>query len=95
MDQARVPTLAMRGVSKTFPGVKALNDVQLEAWGGEVRMPGWLRRMLRRPAPPGDTPEGAHEARKPKSERSVAKNADRAAMGAVSDLYREDHHKRG
>ena len=36
MDQARVPTLAMRGVSKTFPGVKALNDVQLEAWGGEV-----------------------------------------------------------
>ena len=32
----RVPTLAMRGVSKTFPGVKALNDVQLKAWGGEV-----------------------------------------------------------
>ena len=32
----RVPTLAMRGVSKTFPGVKALNEVQLQAWGGEV-----------------------------------------------------------
>ena len=26
----------MRGISKTFPGVKALNDVQLKAWGGEV-----------------------------------------------------------
>jgi ribose transport system ATP-binding protein len=30
------PRLQMRHVSKTFPGVKALNDVQLEAWGGEV-----------------------------------------------------------
>jgi ribose transport system ATP-binding protein len=32
----RVPTLEMRSVSKTFPGVKALNGVQLKAWGGEV-----------------------------------------------------------
>ena len=31
-----VPTLEMRNVSKTFPGVKALNGVQLRAWGGEV-----------------------------------------------------------
>ena len=30
------PTLAMRGISKTFPGVKALSDVRLEAWSGEV-----------------------------------------------------------
>jgi ribose transport system ATP-binding protein len=30
------PTLEMRGVSKTFPGVKALNQVELKAWGGEV-----------------------------------------------------------
>ena len=30
------PLLEMRGVSKTFPGVKALNEVSLEAWGGEV-----------------------------------------------------------
>ncbi len=30
------PTLEMRGISKTFPGVKALNGVQLQAWGGEV-----------------------------------------------------------
>jgi ribose transport system ATP-binding protein len=34
--EVRAPTLAMRGVSKTFPGVKALNGVELEAWGGEV-----------------------------------------------------------
>ncbi len=30
------PLLEMRSVSKTFPGVKALNDVSLKAWGGEV-----------------------------------------------------------
>src|SRR3954453_11527864 len=30
------PTLEMRGISKTFPGVKALNGVELKAWGGEV-----------------------------------------------------------
>ena len=30
------PALEMRGVSKTFPGVKALNNVQLKAYGGEV-----------------------------------------------------------
>ena len=37
MAEVRVPTLEMRGISKTFPGVKALNDVQLKAWGGEVQ----------------------------------------------------------
>jgi ribose transport system ATP-binding protein len=31
-----VPALEMRGISKTFPGVKALNNVRLKAWGGEV-----------------------------------------------------------
>ncbi len=31
-----MPRLEMRGISKTFPGVKALNNVQLQAWGGEV-----------------------------------------------------------
>jgi ribose transport system ATP-binding protein len=35
-DTGSVPRLEMRGISKTFPGVKALNDVQLQAWGGEV-----------------------------------------------------------
>src|SRR5215213_1924423 len=37
MAEVRVPTLEMRGISKTFPGVKALNGVQLKAWGGEVQ----------------------------------------------------------
>ena len=36
VDHTSVPLLEMRGVSKTFPGVKALNDVSLKAWGGEV-----------------------------------------------------------
>jgi ribose transport system ATP-binding protein len=36
MAEARVPTLEMHGISKTFPGVKALNGVELKAWGGEV-----------------------------------------------------------
>ena len=30
------PRLEMRGISKTFPGVKALDGVSLKAWGGEV-----------------------------------------------------------
>ena len=70
-----------------------LNERQ-EAWGGEVRMPRWLRRVLGRSEPPGDTPEGAHEARKPQSGPSVAQNADRASVGALSDLYREGRTKR-
>ena len=36
MTTATVPLLEMRGISKTFPGVKALNGVALQAWGGEV-----------------------------------------------------------
>ena len=36
MAETRPPTLAMRSISKTFPGVKALSDVRLEAWSGEV-----------------------------------------------------------
>ncbi|MDQ2693780.1 MAG: sugar ABC transporter ATP-binding protein [Pseudomonadota bacterium] len=32
----RTPALEMRGVSKTFPGVKALDNVQLTAWTGEI-----------------------------------------------------------
>src|SRR5918998_6771147 len=36
-DAGRAPTLEMRNISKTFPGVKALNNVRLKAWGGEVQ----------------------------------------------------------
>src|SRR5271165_2383441 len=35
-DGDGTPRLEMRGISKTFPGVKALNGAQLKAWGGEV-----------------------------------------------------------
>jgi hypothetical protein len=65
-----------------------------EAWGGEVRMPRWLRRMLKRPEPLEDTPEAAHEKRKAQPGRSVAENADRAAVGVTSELYREGRKKR-
>ena len=37
-----------------------------QAWGGDVRLPGWLRRLLGRPVAPLDTPEAAHEARQPR-----------------------------
>lgn len=30
------PRLEMRGISKTFPGVRALDNVRLAAWGGEI-----------------------------------------------------------
>ena len=36
VDYTSTPLLEMRGVSKTFPGVKALDNVSLKAWGGEV-----------------------------------------------------------
>jgi ribose transport system ATP-binding protein len=31
-----IPALEMRGISKTFTGVRALRDVRLRAWGGEI-----------------------------------------------------------
>ena len=30
------PAIEMRGISKTFTGVRALRDVRLQAWGGEI-----------------------------------------------------------
>ena len=65
-----------------------------EEWGGEVRMPGWLRKVLRRPDPQDDTPEAAHEARKAGPTRTVAQNADRAAVGPLSDIYHEGRKRR-
>ena len=32
------PTLELRGISKTFPGVRALTDVSLSIWSGETHM---------------------------------------------------------
>jgi hypothetical protein len=63
---------------------------ELEPWGGDVRLPRWMRRLLRRPAAHGDTPQRAHERHKgDHPEKSVARAADRAAVGPLSDLYRE------
>jgi hypothetical protein len=64
---------------------------ELEPWGGEVRLPRWLRKLLRRPEAPEDTPEAAHERRKTGaiSDVSVFENADRASVGALTQLYRE------
>jgi hypothetical protein len=71
-----------------------MSDRQQEAWGGDVHMPRWLRRMLRRPEPPEPTPEAVHEARKPRPGPSVLENANRASVGAMADLYREGRAKR-
>jgi hypothetical protein len=58
---------------------------ELQPWGGEARLPRWVRRLLRRPAP-GDTPERMHEARQPQDPGvSVQENADRAIFGAWSE----------
>ena len=32
------PLLELRGISKQFPGVKALDDVSFAVWPGEVHM---------------------------------------------------------
>ncbi len=36
--QRVAPMLELRGVSKTFPGVKALDNVSFPIWGGEIHM---------------------------------------------------------
>lgn len=66
-----------------------MTNRQQDAWGGEVTLPRWLRRMLRRPEDPGPTPEAAHEARKPQAGPTVGQNADRAAAGPLTELYHE------
>jgi hypothetical protein len=59
---------------------------ELQPWGGDVKMPRLIRRLLRRPEDPGDTPERVHEARQPEyPDVSVAENADRAIFGAWSE----------
>ena len=58
---------------------------ELEPWGGDVRVPRWILRLLRRPVPE-DTPEREHERRQPvHPETSVLENADRAIFGAWSE----------
>jgi hypothetical protein len=61
---------------------------ELEPWGGDLRVPSWLRRLARRPAST-DTPERAREAQRealhPKeSDTTVAEAIDRAIFGGFS-----------
>ena len=60
-----------------------------EPWGGDVHLPRWMRRVLHRPPPPGDTSERVHEARKPQEMPTVGQNADRAHAGSLTELYFE------
>jgi hypothetical protein len=63
---------------------------QLEPWGGELRVPGWVRRLLRRPRG-SDTPERSAERgweqRHPKDGPSVQENVDRAIFGGFSEAH--------
>ena len=69
-------------------------DRQQEAWGGEVQVPGWMRKLMRRPEPLGDTPEAAHEARKAQPSGDVLQNANKANIGAIAEIYHEGRRKR-
>jgi hypothetical protein len=66
-----------------------------EPWGGEVGLPRWLRRLLRRPPVVDDTPERRHERHKPEEPTvTVGQNADRAGFGSLTELYHEGRKKR-
>ena len=68
---------------------------ELETWGGEVRIPRWIRRVLRRPPESEDTPERTREPKRPQEPAgSVLENADRAALGPVTQAYAEGRRPR-
>ena len=56
-------------------------------------MPRWMRKLMHRQEPPGDTPEAAHEKRQPHDGPTVLENANRAFSGAVVDIYNESRKK--
>ena len=66
---------------------------ELEPWGGEVKMPRWLARLLHRPTDTAsDSPERAQERYKPQySDRSVLENVDRTMFGAFTQPTKHDH----
>jgi hypothetical protein len=66
-----------------------MSNRELQPWGGDVRVPQWLRRVFRR-GDAGDSPERAAEARHDAHRAkhpdvSVAENADRAIFGGWSE----------
>jgi hypothetical protein len=69
-----------------------------EEWGGAVRLPRWLRRLLRRADPAPDTTERAHEARTGggqsvggghRGDPTEGAPVEVLGQGALSNLYRE------
>ena len=68
---------------------------QLEPWGGEVRLPRWLRSLLRRPPDAEDSPARIREQhQRQQPEKTVMEAADRAAVGPMSELYRDGRKNR-
>ena len=61
---------------------------ELEPWGGELRMPRWMRRVMRRGPAPEDSPERAHERRNAETPVETPLMAiDRAILGPFSQAY--------
>jgi hypothetical protein len=56
-----------------------------EAWGGEIRLPHWLRRLVRRPERAESTPEARHEARRSPGE--MPERHDQAIWGGLRDKH--------
>ena len=67
----------------------------LEPWGGDVRLPPWLSRLLDAHQKPVIPLERVHERRQAQQpDKSVTEAADRAAVGPLSELYREGRTQR-
>jgi hypothetical protein len=59
---------------------------ELEPWGGELRMPRWMRRVMGRGPAPEDTPELIHERRNAETTTMTPlMNLERAIMGPWSE----------
>jgi hypothetical protein len=54
-----------------------------QPWGGEVHLPGWLRRLLRRPPEEAPSPEFQHAARKEQRAKDQAAFEHMRAAGTV------------
>lgn len=68
---------------------------ELEPWGGELRMPGLLRWLLRRGAAPEDSAERLHERRNPAAAVETPLMAmDRAILGPFSEAYPDKRARR-
>ena len=68
---------------------------ELEPWGGELRMPNWMRRLMGRGRAPEDTPELVHERRNAETTTMTPlMNLDRAVMGPWSEGFPDKRRKR-